>query len=101
MLAVECPNCQIPLQIDEKWAGTTGTCNHCGGKITVPTGAKSDERPGVTGWLLFFCIWLTIIKPLGTFPIAVYTHTRLSGALDGWFFLYGVYVGAVTWRRRA
>lgn len=44
MITYECPHCHCSLQIDDRYAGQTGTCRKCGKKIAVPGGRFSIER---------------------------------------------------------
>lgn len=41
-IALECPACRTPFQVDDSCAGRTGTCKHCGGKVTVPGHVSSS-----------------------------------------------------------
>lgn len=44
MIRVTCPQCQKTLQIPDQFAGTSGTCTECGGRILVPEGGRSREE---------------------------------------------------------
>ncbi len=35
-IALECPSCLTPFQVDDSFAGRRGTCKNCGTKITIP-----------------------------------------------------------------
>lgn len=45
MLHVRCPHCGHRLNIDEKFAGQTGSCNKCGNSISVPALAQPVAAP--------------------------------------------------------
>lgn len=35
MIEIQCPNCQRTLKVPDKYVGTEGACNYCGGRIEV------------------------------------------------------------------
>ena len=35
-IEVKCPHCKSVLRVPEKYAGQSGTCNHCQNAITIP-----------------------------------------------------------------
>ena len=39
-----CPHCAAATDVDEKFAGQTGPCAHCGKPITIPTSGWSGRR---------------------------------------------------------
>ncbi len=43
MIAVICPGCQRKLAIKDTYAGKTGTCPHCKGRVKVPTSAAGEN----------------------------------------------------------
>lgn len=44
MLSLNCPHCGANLQIPEKYAGQTGVCVKCNGKLSVPPLATSENK---------------------------------------------------------
>lgn len=35
MIEIQCPNCQRTLKVPDKYVGTEGACNYCGGRVHV------------------------------------------------------------------
>ena len=35
VIEIQCPNCQRTLKVPEKYVGTEGACNYCGGRVQV------------------------------------------------------------------
>lgn len=98
-----CPTCAQPVQGSERF------CNYCGGALagTAPAAAgatapaASGELRGVGGWLLLFCIWVTIFSPL--MELRVLPYLRYLG--DNWMLLvslgvtvFGIVTGVQLWR---
>ena len=42
MIEMNCPGCAQALHIEEKYAGTTGKCNHCGQEIETALEAGKE-----------------------------------------------------------
>ena len=60
MIHQKCPNCNTPLRVQEQHAGLSGTCKHCGGRLSITR--MFDERlpvksPSLRGWNAVL-IWL-------------------------------------------
>ena len=43
MISVQCPKCGKVIQVEAQYAGKQGTCQGCGGPITVPNAAPAQE----------------------------------------------------------
>src|SRR4051812_21008014 len=115
-----CPTC------GQAATGAERFCTNCGADLaaTVPPGpplANATAAPalapqsttptadlrGVRGWLLLFCIWITIIDLLQSlFPLVaviVAGYFRLNWTVPLWLGLvvYGVVTGIQLWRARS
>ena len=60
MIQQKCPRCNTPLRVEEQNAGLSGTCRHCGGRLTITR--MFDERlpaksPSLRGWNGVF-VWV-------------------------------------------
>jgi len=62
MFTLNCPHCGETLNIPEKYAGTTGTCNRCKGALAVPAlgepteisfdkGEENAQDKPTSGWM--------------------------------------------------
>jgi len=97
-----CPTCGQAAQGSERF------CSHCGSDLTqaapaAPSAAPADGPRGVGGWLLLFCVWLTIVDPLLELRLLRY----LQYATWNWLLLaslgvtvVGVVTGIQLWRVR-
>lgn len=43
VIAIACPHCARTLAIPRQYIGSSGKCNHCGGRLTVTPAAASNE----------------------------------------------------------
>jgi hypothetical protein len=109
-----CPTCGQPVQGAERY------CNYCGGALgsaapspapvapPAPTTAPevaavpaSSEPRGVGGWLVVFCVWLTILAPLMELRAVPYLR---YGSLNWILFVslsvtvFGVMAGIWLWQ---
>ena len=121
-----CPNCGQAVQGAERF------CVNCGTDLTKPMSAPSavpvspsaaapafaecvpqaaspvaqpvaGELRGVGGWLLLFCIWITIVDPiyaLRLLPFLRYIHLNWTLPLSLLLIGYGVVTGIHLWRGR-
>ncbi|MBI2679031.1 MAG: hypothetical protein HYX28_09640 [Candidatus Koribacter versatilis] len=109
-----CPTCAQPAQGSERF------CNYCGTELaTAPpvapaapaeaasaavapamsTQPQASELRGVGGWLLLFCIWITVIDPLWDLRLVFYLHYgfQVPLLLSFGLTLYGVVTGIQLW----
>jgi len=47
MIELTCPHCRADLKIPDQYAGQNGKCNHCRGKIVVPSLMSTDAKQGI------------------------------------------------------
>ncbi len=72
-------------------------------KTVLPLSVASQEPNGIGGWLLFYCLTLTLLSPaylllyFSMMPYRVVTIYSLIGILRGFL---GVVVGILLWMRR-
>lgn len=45
MIALECPNCKLSLQIPDEYAGKAGNCRQCGAPVVVPISGANKACP--------------------------------------------------------
>jgi len=43
MIQITCPNCQATFKTDDKYAGRSGKCPKCGGRVVVPGNAQVPQ----------------------------------------------------------
>ncbi len=114
-----CPTCGQAAQAAERF------CTNCGSDLTAataPAAAPAAAAPatayapspqaatptagelrGVSGWLLLFCIWLTILDPLymlRLLPFLRYLSLNWTLPLSFALVIYGVVVGIQLWQAR-
>jgi hypothetical protein len=102
-----CPNCGSEIRDAARY------CRSCGGDLGAPSStgavryavaggppaipvAQPGEIRGVWGWLLFFCIILTVLGPIGFVSDISGEHFFLS-VLLGLTTIFGVVVGINLW----
>jgi hypothetical protein len=122
MLTATCDSCSRELRIDDQYAGRSGTCNHCGGKIIVPQAgehqppsqvvnsqesSKGHEANSLTSWagrslqdqLLSVKTGTAVIPNLVAFLIGLYTawnQQQQAGDLVWSLWLSSLVLGAVS-----
>ena len=121
-----CPKCKA--EVSTPLDGGAVRCANCGAVLKRPTKGQgplsategaTEPQPspnGVGGWLLFFCVWLTILTPLNrlrllagtwlfidhtenTWPLPrVVKRMEIFEALAPWaVVIYGFIVGCMIW----
>jgi zinc-ribbon domain len=101
-----CPHCGSQIRDAARY------CRSCGGNLGLPSptgaatyaiagdppamAAQDAEIRGVWGWLLFFCVILTVLGPIGFVSDISSEHFLLS-VLLGLTTIFGVVVGINLW----
>ncbi len=62
--------------------------------------AAHDPLNGVRGWLLFFCVMLTIITPIFYIFLVLRLHSSIDILLHSTLIALSVYAGIMVWRVR-
>jgi hypothetical protein len=73
MIRHTCPSCGGTLKLPDEYAGREGQCNHCGGRVTMPsleTPATNPRRK----WYVLLSLCLILLIAYGVFTVP----TRLS-----------------------
>jgi phage FluMu protein Com len=115
-----CRNCGQSIACDADMSGLEVQCPTCQASMTVPrdydVSAVTPPRKSVGGWLLFFCISLTILFPLRsliafadifTFSVPLfprYTFFAFATGIDVLLrialTIFSIYTGIALWQRR-
>lgn len=109
-----CSVCKAEVDVDAE------ICPHCGADLRYIIKSENSDNPynaeKVGGWLLFFCITLTIIGPLLTFVSIVdvirripifetnkpdfATFIRMNNIVIAAVQVFGIYAGIRLWQKR-
>jgi hypothetical protein len=99
-----CPHCGTQIRDAARF------CRSCGGNLSLTAGvgtyavagdlpamtAQDAEIRGVWGWLLFFCIIMTVLGPIG-FVSNISSELFFLSVLLGLKTIFGVVVGINLW----